>query len=151
MASGLADHQPDRTERNELVIASLQNESGELRVLVETDQVAVLCLAREFDLMNAAQIVEEGERLLADDKQVILDLSEATFLDLSVIHALFRLAAVARSAGRVVVLQLGTCSPVERILEICSVERVLPRARTRPEALDTIHQLLGRALYEETG
>ena len=133
------------------MIATPQSEAGELHVFAETDQIAVLCLAREFDLMNAAQIVEEGKRLLADDKQVILDLSEAAFIDLSVIHALFRLAAVARHDGRVVVLQLGTGAPVERILEICSIESVLPRARTRPEALDTIHLLLDLTLCEETG
>ena len=133
------------------MIALPQNEAGELHVLAETDQIAVLCLAREFDLMNAAEIVEAGERLLADEKQVILDLSEATFIDLSAIHALFRVAAVARQDGRVVVLQLGTGSPVERILEICSIESVLPRARTRSEALDTIHHLRGRTLYEARG
>ena len=133
------------------MIATPQSEAGELHVFAETGEIAVLCLAREFDLMNAAQIIEEGERLLAEDKQVILDLSEATFIDLSVIHALFRLAAVARQDRRVLVLQLGTGSPSERILEICSVERVMPRVRTRAEALGTIHHLLGRTLYEETG
>ena len=123
------------------MIAPPQSEAGELHVLAETDQIAVLCLAGEFDVGNAPQIIEEGERLLADDKQVILDLSDATFIDSAVIHALFRVAAVARHKGRVVVLQLGTAAIVERVIEICSVERVFPRVSSRPEPLDTIHQL----------
>lgn len=123
------------------MIASPQNWPGELHVLAETDEVAALCLEGEFDLANAPQITEQAEDLLADAKQVILDLSDATFVDASVIHALFRVAAEARKTGRVVVLQLGTASVVERVIEICNTESVLPRASTRPEALDTIRRL----------
>jgi anti-anti-sigma factor len=110
-------------------------------VFAETDEIAGLCLAGEFDMANAPQIIEEGERLLADDNQVIVDLSDATFIDASVIHALVRVGAEARKDGRVVVLQLGTAAIVERVIEISNIERVLPRARTRPEAIDTIDQL----------
>ena len=123
------------------MVAPPRNEAGELHVFAETDEIAGLCLEGEFDLANAAQIIEEGERLLADDKQVILDLSDATFIDSSVIHALFRVGAEARNKGRVVVLQLGTAAIVERVIEISNIDRVLPRASTRPEALDMIRQL----------
>lgn len=123
------------------MIAPLQNEAGELHVFAETDEIAALCLEGEFDLGNAPRIIEEGERLLADDKQVILDLSDATFIDSSVIQALSRVGAEARKNGRVVVLQLGTAAIVERVIEISNIERVLPRASTRPEALDTIRRL----------
>ena len=118
-----------------------QYELGELQVFAETDEIAGLRLEGEFDVATAPQIFEQCERLLADDKQVILDLSDATFFDSSVIHALFRLGAVARKNGRLVVLQLGTAAVVERVIQICSIERVLPRASTRPEAIDTIRQL----------
>jgi anti-anti-sigma factor len=110
-------------------------------VFAETDEIAGLSLAGEFDMANAPQIIEEGERLLADDNQVIVDLSDATFIDASVIHALVRVGAEARKDGRVVVLQLGTAAIVERVIEISNIERVLPRARTRAEAIDTIRQL----------
>lgn len=118
-----------------------QNESGELHVFTETDEIAALCLEGEFDLSNAPQIIAEGERLLADDKQVILDLSEATFIDCSVINALSRVGAEARKTGRVVVLQLGTAAIVERVIEVTNIERVLPRASTRSQAIATIHEL----------
>jgi anti-anti-sigma factor len=117
------------------------NDVGELEVFAETDEIAVLCLEGEFDLANAPQIIERGERLLADDKQLILDLSDATFIDASVIDALSRLGAHASKNGRTVVLQLGTAPIVERVIRICNIDRVLPRAHTRPEAIDMIRQL----------
>lgn len=123
------------------MIAPPQNEGGELRVFAETDEIAGLCLEGEFDLANASQIFEEGERLLADENQVIVDLSNATFIDSSVINALFRVGAEAKKNGRVVVLQLGTAAIVERVIEISNIERVLPRVGTRNEAVDTILQL----------
>lgn len=121
--------------------ASPQNRPGELHVLAETDEIAALCLEGEFDLADAAQITEQGKRLVADERQVIVDLSEATFIDSSIIHALFHVAAEARKTGRVVVLQLGTAAIVERVIQISNIERVLPRASTRPEAIDMIRQL----------
>ena len=110
-------------------------------MFAETAEIAGLCLEGEFDLANAPQIIEEAERLVADEKQLILDLSEATFIDSSVIHALFRVGAEAKKNGRVVVLQLGTAAIVERVIEISKIDHVLPRVSTRPEAVDTIRQL----------
>jgi len=127
------------------MIAPPQNESGELHVLAETDQIAVLRLEGEFDVANAPQIIEEGERLLADGQQVILDLSDATFIDSSVIHALLHVEAVARQNDRVVVLQLGTAPIVERVIEITKIDRVLRRVSTRAEALGRIRELQGSA------
>lgn len=123
------------------MIAPTQNEPGELHVLAETDEITALRLTGEFDLVNAPQIIENGERLLADGKQVILDLSEATFIDVAVIHALTRVEAEARKNGRIVVLQLGTAPIVDRLIEISGIERILPRVSTRPEALKKIRQL----------
>src|SRR6186713_122993 len=127
------------------MIAPPQNKAGELHVLPETDEITALCLQGEFDLANAPQIIDEGERLLADDRQVILDLSAATFIDCSVIHALLHVEEVARQNDRVVVLQLGTAPIVERVIEITKIDRVLPRVSTRAEALDRICELQGPA------
>ena len=38
------------------------------------------------------------------------------------------------------VLQLGTAAIVERVLELTAIERVLPRAHTRTEAVQMIQQ-----------
>ena len=79
--------------------AFAENDVGELQMFAETDEIAVLCLEGEFDLANAPQILEEGGRLLADDKQLILDLSDATFIDALVIDAVSRLGTDASKNG----------------------------------------------------
>ena len=112
-----------------------------LRVVPETDEVVALCLEGEFDMTNASCIIEESERVLASDKHVILDLSQATFVDSAVINALFHVHRQAGVHDRLAVLQLGTAAIVEAVLEVTGVERVLPRTHTRTEAIATIRQL----------
>jgi anti-anti-sigma factor len=118
-----------------------RHEVGELQVFAETDEIAVLGLEGEWDLVNSPQILEQGERLLAEEKHLILDLSHATFIDASVINVMSRLGTDASKKGRTVVLQLGTATIVERVIRICNTDRVLPRSHTRPEAIDTIRQV----------
>lgn len=77
----------------------------------------------------------ESERILADDKHLVLDLSRATFIDSSVIAH-----KQARASGRLAVLQPGTAAVVELVLGVSGIERVLPRVHTRAEAIDTIRQ-----------
>ena len=120
--------------------AALQTEIGELRVVAETDEIAAISLEGEWDLQNAPQIIEAGDRLLADNKQVILDLSATTFIDCAVIHALIDVQAKAQKNGGVVVLQLGTAPIVERVIEITQIERAMTRVNTRRAALDTIQK-----------
>jgi anti-anti-sigma factor len=105
----------------------------------------VLCLEGEFDRANASRIVEEGERILRDDKHLIVDLSATTFIDSSVVAALFQVATRAIEKRRIAVMQLGTFATVERVLELMEVDHVLPRAKTRPEAIQTVQQLAGRS------
>ena len=74
-------------------------------------------------------------------KHLILDLSQATFIDSSVINALFDAHRQAKERGRLAVLQLGTAAIVELVLKLSEIERVLPRVHTRAEAIDTIRSL----------
>ena len=111
-----------------------------LRVVPETDEIVALSLEGEFDLANASRIVEEGERALANANHLIVDLSKATFIDSSVIAALFGIHKQASAHNRLAVLQLGTAAIVEKTLELSRVERIIPRANTRAEAIDTIQQ-----------
>lgn len=64
---------------------------------------------------------------------------------LCAITALFDAAARARERQRIAVTQLGTVSIVERALELTQLDRALPRAKTRTEAIQTIEQLDGPA------
>lgn len=109
-----------------------------LRVIPETGEIVALCLEGEFDLANASRITVEAVRALEEAKHLIVDLSKATFIDSSVITALFDMHKQARSHDRLAVLQLGTAAIVEKVLEPSGVERVIPRTNTRADAIATI-------------
>ena len=112
---------------------------GVVHVQPEADDVVALSLEGEFDMANVSSLVERIDRALLRDKHLIIDLSQATFIDSSVIHALVRASKAAHGRKRGVVLQLGTAEIVARLLEVTGIERVLPRAHTRSEAVQMIH------------
>ena len=113
---------------------------GVIRVVPETDEIVAVCLEGDFDLANAPALDDQVDRALRDGKDLIMDLSQATFVDSSVINLLLRTARAAGRREHSVVLQLGTAAIVERVLEITSIERVLPRAHNRQEAVRILQQ-----------
>jgi anti-anti-sigma factor len=112
--------------------------NGRITLTTEGDEIVALGFEGEFDLANAQLIREHAERALQDDKHVILDLTEATFIDSSVINSLFRIQKMAQTRRRMAVLQLGTAAIVEHMLELSGIERALPRTKTRTEAIQSI-------------
>ena len=114
--------------------------AGVIRVVPEADEIVAVCLEGEFDLANADALSKELDRALEDGNSLILDLSRATFIDSSVVHVLVRAAKAVRGSQRAVVLQLGTATVVERVLEIVGIERVLPCAHDRQEAVRITQQ-----------
>jgi anti-anti-sigma factor len=111
-----------------------------IRVVAETDEIVAVCLEGDFDLSNAPAFGKEVGRALENGNNLILDLSQATFIDSSVVHVLINASKAATGSKRAVVLQLGTAPIVERVLEIAEIERVLPRAHERQEAVRIIQQ-----------
>ena len=99
-----------------------------------------VCLEGDFDLTNAPALDSQINRSLDGGTDLILDLSEASFIDSSVIHVVVRAAQSAGARKQTIVLQLGTAAIVERVLEIANIEQVLPRAHDRQEALRMIQQ-----------
>lgn len=111
-----------------------------IRVVPENGEIVAVCLEGDFDLNNAPAIGKEVGRALEDGNNLILDLSQATFIDSSVVHVLVNVSKAVTRSERAVVLQLGTAPIVERVLEIVEIERVLPRAHDRQEAVRIIQQ-----------
>ena len=115
-------------------------EQGTVTVMAAEADVTVLQLEGEFDLANSGVIEDEAARALDADRHLILDLSEATFIDSSVLRALVRVHNEASGKCRVAVLQLGAAAVVERVLDVSGLEDVMPRARTRLEAINVIRE-----------
>lgn len=114
---------------------------GSLRLEPQATDVVSLALVGEFDMANAADIRTEGDEALRRGNHLILDLTHATFVDSSAIAALFAVAKHATASRRVAVLQLGTAEIVETALRLSEIERVLPRASKRSDAIRVIRQL----------
>lgn len=117
-----------------------EHRAGVLRVASEADGIVALCVQGDFDLANVSALRDEVDETLARGDDLILDLSEASFIDSSVIHVLFHAARAVRGREQSLVLQLGTAPIVERALQIAEIERVVPRAHDRDEAVEMIRR-----------
>jgi anti-anti-sigma factor len=111
-----------------------EHRSGVLRLDSEADRIVAVCVQGDFDVANVSAFRDEVDKSLASGDDLILDLSQASFIDSSVIHVLFAAARAVRGREQSLVLQLGTAPIVERALEIAEIERVVPRAHDRDEA-----------------
>lgn len=109
------------------------------RMALETDPFApwfaTLCLEGEHDLASAPRLKAEVERVL-EDRDLIIDLSNATFVDSSLLRELIRARTTAAQRGHHVVLQAGTAAVVDRALDFIGIEKALVRVRTRQEAIE---------------
>lgn len=116
-----------------------ERQQGAIRVVPETDHIVAVCLEGDFDLTNAPDLDDQITKALGSGYDLILDLSEATFIDSSIIRVVMRTTRAARRREQAMVMQLGTATIVERVLELVRIEQVLPRAHNRHEAVGMIH------------
>ena len=117
-----------------------KHRQGVIRVVRETDGIVAVCVEGEFDLANAPALGDQIDLALESGHNLIVDLSEATFIDSSVISALMRAVKAVDGREQTMVLQLGTAAIVERVLEITRIEQALPRAHDRQEAVRFIQK-----------
>ncbi|MFH9352183.1 STAS domain-containing protein [Kitasatospora sp. NPDC017646] len=78
----------------------------------------------EIDLDTAPHLRREISRALAEHQEVVLDLSEVTFMDCSGLGVLVRARNQADRSGRRLVLR-GIGRPVTRLLELTGLGRRL--------------------------
>ena len=119
---------------------------GVIWVDPETDGIVAVCAEGDVDLTNAPALADEVNRALDGGNHLIVDLSEASFIDSSVIHVLVHAAKTAGSRKQIVVIELGPAAIAERLLELASIEQVMPRARNRQEAVRIIHAMNGAGM-----
>ena len=109
-------------------------------VVDASDDTIALELDGEFDMDAAPELLEHAERALQAGKNLIVNLSDATFIDFMIVHTLFRAEERAAGAGRVLILQFGTDAAVERVLSITGADARLETAPTREQALERIRE-----------
>lgn len=96
---------------------------------------AVVTFTGEHDLATKEAVERLLGSLVEENDLVVVDFSEATFVDSSTIHALFNADTAARMRGSKFRLQLGTAAIVRTVFEICGVLERIECASSREEAL----------------
>ena len=100
-----------------------------------SDRIVALELRGEIDLALEGELRLRALHALDRNCHVIVDLSEATFVDASVIGALLSSHREAEYRGAVLALQMGTARIVERVIELTGMEDAIWRGRTRDEVV----------------
>lgn len=103
---------------------SAMNESrcGKAVVTRVPPATVVLALAGEHDITTALSVEGTAADQLPGCDRLVVDLTEATFIDSSVINALARLARQARSRGVTFQVVAPAGSHVRRVLELMALE-----------------------------
>jgi anti-anti-sigma factor len=113
-----------------------KNVVDRIRVVQTTDTISALAVEGECDLMTAPSLAEIAQRVLAEGKNLIIDLSEVSFLDAATVRALLDADAAAQARGCELVVQLTRATMVERVLSITGADRRLAIAATRRGAME---------------
>jgi anti-sigma B factor antagonist len=110
---------------------------GQLQLDTSEPGVAIVVLEGEHELFSAPKLQRQVEGLIGEGLSIVIDLTEATFLDSSVVAVLLRGRERADEAGVAfsIVLDDSTGEPVRRMFEITGLASILPVVGSRAEAL----------------
>lgn len=113
----------------------MDNRLRDVQVEYPRAGAAVAVFTGEHDLSTSPQVGELLGSLLEENELVVVDFSEAEFVDSSTIFTLLQAYSAALEQGTTLRLQLGTAPIVERAFEITGVLKRLECVATREEAL----------------
>lgn len=112
------------------------NDGTWLHVHYEGD-LAVIRLIGEHDMASKPDLLAIGGQALTTAERLVVDLSEAQFVDSQIVNALCDIHRTATSTGRRVALQLPPPDALpRRALEICELPRLIPSGETREAAIE---------------
>jgi anti-anti-sigma factor len=100
----------------------------------DTD-IAIVALHGEHDLATHDELRQVFQSLLRSGELVVVDLSQADFIDSSVLNNLLRATNEARERGLSVTVQLATTPNIRRVFEVTGLLDRLPCVSTREEAI----------------
>lgn len=109
--------------------------SIDVNVLHVRPGVAVLECRGEHDLATTDGLGRQLHDLVAENDLVVVDVSEAEFIDSTFMQQLLVADRASRSDGKRLVLLVGTARVVERAIEVSGILDVIEHASTREQAL----------------
>lgn len=111
----------------ELVVGDLQQATIEPSV---HDGVHALVVTGELDISNVGALRDGAAQVPNDALGVVVDLSEATFIDSATVGFLFELRQILDHRGQALQIVCPPGTPAERVLTMTSFD---PRARDEPD------------------
>ena len=103
-----------------------------------SDQQYVISLSGEVDLYTAPEFKERLVQVIEDGKkQLVVDLSKATFIDSTTLGVLVGGVKRLRPSGGSLAL-VCTDQNISKIFEITGLDRVFPIHKSRDEALQSL-------------
>jgi len=109
---------------------------GQLHFDTSEPGTAIVALEGEHELFSAAKLQRQLDALVGEGLDIVLDLSEATFVDSSVVSVLLSARNRARELGTgfAIVMDDSTAEPVQRLFEITGLASLLPIVESRADA-----------------
>jgi anti-anti-sigma factor len=112
-----------------------RNADDQLEVHFPRAGVAVVVLLGEHDLSTTDALRERLSRLVVENDLVVVDLSQAAFIDASTLGTFVHADQAARLKGGRLRLLVGAEGIVHRVLEVTNLLRVLDCVPSRAAAL----------------
>lgn len=109
--------------------------ASELKVLQAAPGTAVVEVLGEHDLSTRDETGDLFARLVDENDLVVIDISDAHFIDSSFLNNLVKAQRAAHERKRTVLLQVGTHPEVRRMLEITKFLEHFDHVSSRDEAL----------------
>jgi anti-anti-sigma factor len=116
---------------------------GTIEVEIQSDETAIVTLHGEHDMATTTE-VSIALAVAAGCPSILVDVSDCTFIDSTVVSVLLRAAGLARSRSGALEIVVPTGSSARRGLEIGGVDQLLRLHETREAGiarLDAIAQL----------
>jgi anti-sigma B factor antagonist len=97
--------------------------------------VGVLELGGDYDMANAPELEAALEKVRAEQRGIVLDLSETTFIDSTIIHVVVRTQRALAGQGSQLALRVQTASIVRRALDVSELAKVVLITADREQAI----------------
>ena len=120
----------------------MDNRLQDVRVERPRAGAAVVVFTGEHDLTTSEHVEALLVSLIGENDLVVVDFSEAEFVDSSTIHTLVKSHRAAGPRGSTFRLQLGTAPIVHRAFELSGLLELLDWVRSREDALRVEEQIL---------
>ncbi len=108
---------------------------SEIRVAETAEGVVVLQLVGDHDMATAPDLEAHLAVAVAEGRGIVVDFSDTTFADSTVLRVLFRCHEEVEHRGKQLVFQIQPHSPVARILEIAMLGDSVPCVSDRDDAI----------------